>query len=152
MPDLLLAGAAGWRQEEIRVDADPAERSGRVRYLGYVELHDMPPLYAGARALLMPSIYEGFGMPVAEAIASGLVPLVSRNSVLHEVAGDSAVLVDPDDTHSIAAGMVTLVAMNADDRATRLGALQVNIARFDIGPVRAAWHKAFDDILSAAEQ
>lgn len=131
------------------VEAAAASAEG-VICLSYVDDGALSWLYGNAVGFVLASLLEGFGMPVAEAIARRLVPLVSRDSVLHEVAGDGAVLVDPDDTDAIAAGMTELVKMNANDRALRLGALQQNITRFDIGPVRDAWRQAFDDILSTA--
>ena len=70
--------------------------------LGYVPDHDLPSLYAGAEALLFPSLYEGFGIPVLEAFACGTPVITSNLSALPEVAGDAAVMVDPRDEQQIA--------------------------------------------------
>lgn len=131
------------------VEAAAANAQG-VIFLSYVDDAQLSWLYRNACGFVLASLLEGFGMPVTEAIARGLVPLVSQDSVLHEVAGDGAILVDPESIESIAAGMVALSQMDANERATRLTDLQRHAARFAIGPVRDAWHTAFDDILSSA--
>ena len=66
-----------------------------VRYLGYVPESDLPALFAGATAFVYPSLYEGFGFPVAQAMAAGVPAIVSGVSSLPEVAGGAAVLIDP---------------------------------------------------------
>ena len=67
----------------------------KVRYLGYVPESDLPALFAGATAFVYPSLYEGFGFPVAQAMAAGVPVIVSGVSSLPEVAGGAAVLIDP---------------------------------------------------------
>jgi glycosyltransferase involved in cell wall biosynthesis len=89
---LALAGGRGWRAEEVLADG-----GGSVRWLDYVADADLPALMNGASALVMPSLYEGFGMPVLEAMACGTPVVCSRTSSLPEVAGDAALLVDPQD-------------------------------------------------------
>jgi glycosyltransferase involved in cell wall biosynthesis len=91
--DLLIAGPPGWKSEKTL--ARLKQDSGRVRYLGYVPESKMPALLAGAAVLAYPSLYEGFGLPVAEAMACGVPVITSGISSLPEVAGDAALLVDP---------------------------------------------------------
>jgi glycosyltransferase involved in cell wall biosynthesis len=88
----------------------------RVIITGYLPDADLPALLAGATAFVFPSLYEGFGMPVLEAMAAGIPVLTSNSSALPEVAGDAALLVDPLDTQAIAAGLMRL-AHDADLRA-----------------------------------
>ena len=105
---LLIAGRAGWLSEPL---ADIARAHGvadRVHLIGFVPDADLPSLLAGARAFVFPSLYEGFGMPVLEAMASGAAVLTSTTSALPEVAGDAACLVDPTDVDAIAAGISRL--------------------------------------------
>lgn len=92
---LVIAGAWGWRTESFRraLSASPARR--RVSVIGYVDQQDKPALYAGARLFLYPSQYEGFGMPVAEAMASGTAVVSSLSSSLPEVVGEAGVLASP---------------------------------------------------------
>jgi glycosyltransferase involved in cell wall biosynthesis len=87
--ELVVAGPSGWAGEKTRA------RLGEVTYLGYVAEQDLAPLTAAATVFAYPSLYEGFGFPVAQAMAAGVPVLTSNVSSLPEVAGDAAVLVDP---------------------------------------------------------
>jgi glycosyltransferase involved in cell wall biosynthesis len=99
---LVLAGSAGYGSAEIlaRIARSPAR--DRVSVLGYVSPASLAAHYAAAEIFAFPSLDEGFGMPVLEAMAAGAAVLTSRTSALPEVAGDAALLVDPTDTASIA--------------------------------------------------
>jgi glycosyltransferase involved in cell wall biosynthesis len=95
---LVLAGGEGWGD---RPDlADP-----RIRRLGYVPDGEIARLYRGAAVLVFPSLYEGFGMPVVEAMACGTPVVASSHPSLDEACGDAAVRVDPLDVEAIAAGI-----------------------------------------------
>lgn len=87
--EMVIAGPVGW--------APPATtaRLARVRYLGYLPETDIAPLTAAAAVFAYPSLYEGFGFPVAQALAAGVPVVTSNLSALPEVAGDAAVLADP---------------------------------------------------------
>ncbi len=106
---LVLVGAPGWLTEELQQYLEPLERAGQVRRLGYVVQEDLPLLYAGAFAFAYPSLYEGFGLPVLEAMACGVPVLTSDRSSLPEVAGDAALLVNPDDVDAITMGLEKLL-------------------------------------------
>lgn len=106
---LVLAGARGWMNEELERWLSPLERNGQLRRVGYVAQEDLPLLYAGARAFAYPSLYEGFGLPVLEAMASGIPVLTSNRSSLPEVGGDATLRVDPDDVDAINAGLERLL-------------------------------------------
>lgn len=97
MPDLVLAGKDGTGAGEIRRFAVTIGVSSRVHFAGYIPSVDLPALYSGARAFVYPSLYEGFGLPVVEAMACGTPVLASSVPALAEVAGDAAMLVDPCD-------------------------------------------------------
>jgi glycosyltransferase involved in cell wall biosynthesis len=111
-PDLSLAiaGRRGWLTAQIERQATDLGINDRVRFLGYVPDADLPALIGGALAFTFPSLYEGFGMPVLEAMACGTPVLCSNTSALPEVAGDAAILVDPHAVDAIAAGLARLVA------------------------------------------
>jgi alpha-1,3-rhamnosyl/mannosyltransferase len=106
---LVIAGKAGWRADPLVATLREAFAEGRVRWLDYVDADDMRALYQGAAAFVFPSLYEGFGLPVLEAFASGVPVLTSTTTSLPEVAGDAALLVDPTDIDAIAAGMAALI-------------------------------------------
>ncbi|MBD9576660.1 glycosyltransferase family 4 protein [Pseudomonas sp. PDM23] len=87
---LVLTGYRGWRNDEIHRQIETGEREGWARYLGFVSHDDLPLLYAGARLFAFPSLYEGFGLPVLEAMKSGVPVVCSTSSSLPEVAGNAA--------------------------------------------------------------
>jgi glycosyltransferase involved in cell wall biosynthesis len=94
--ELRVVGARGWGRVEL---------PGPVRWLGEVPDEELAALYRGARCLAYPSLYEGFGIPVLEALACGCPVVTSAGGACEEVAGGAAVLVDPLDELSIAAGI-----------------------------------------------
>jgi glycosyltransferase involved in cell wall biosynthesis len=95
--ELRVAGQAGWGGVEPRGD--------HVRWLGHVDDVRLAELYRGARCVVYPSLYEGFGIPVLEAMACGAPVVTSRGGACEELAGGAAVLVDPLDVAAIAAGI-----------------------------------------------
>ncbi len=98
---LVLAGSHGYGAEEIlaRIENSPAR--DRIRVTGYVSAPDLAGWYARAAVFAFPSLDEGFGMPVLEAMAAGVPVITSNHSALPEVVGDAAVLVDPDDSEAL---------------------------------------------------
>ncbi len=103
--ELVIAGPMGWAPESTR------ERIRReAAYLGYVPEAELPALFAGAAAFAYPSLYEGFGFPVAQAMAAGVAVVTSNVSCLPEVAGEGALLVDPRSAAEIRAAMEKLLA------------------------------------------
>src|ERR1035438_7377450 len=98
---LVLAGSHGYGAEEIlaRVENSPAR--DRIRVTGYISTPDLAGWYARAAIFAFPSLDEGFGMPVLEAMAAGVPVIASNRSALPEVVGDAAVLVDPDSSEAL---------------------------------------------------
>ena len=107
---------------------------------GYLEQKDLNLLYSGAEGFVFPSLYEGFGIPILEAMASGTPVLISRSSSLPEVAGDSAFYVDPNDTQSITEGMQALV----DDPGLRRELIQKGFERIKRFSWRDTASKTFE--------
>ncbi len=100
---LVLVGGNGWCSEHLHALIEKGKQAGWLYYLGYVPETDLPALYAGAKLFVYPSIYEGFGLPVIEAMASGVPVITSNCSCLPEVAKGAAKLVNPDDINSFTA-------------------------------------------------
>ena len=119
-PTLVIAGKRGWLTEAIERRAHELHVPDYVRFTGYVADDDLPALISGALGYVLPSLYEGFGLPILEAQACGAPVLVSSVSSLPEVAGDAAIFVDPLDVSSIADGLARLV--EDDDLRARLRA------------------------------
>lgn len=97
---LILIGPEGWLNESLLKMIDQGQRAGWLKHLGFVPEEDLPQLFAGARLFTYPSIYEGFGLPVIEAMASGVPVVTSNKSCLPEVTQGAALLIDPDDIES----------------------------------------------------
>lgn len=98
---LVLGGSRGWQADEIHDLMEKATQAGWLKYLDFVAQEDLPYLYAGARLFCFPSLYEGFGLPPLEAMASGAPVLTSSTSSLPEVVGDVALTVQPEDEQAI---------------------------------------------------
>jgi alpha-1,3-rhamnosyl/mannosyltransferase len=98
---LVLVGGSGWRSEIIHRRIEQGQRQGWLYYLGYVPEADLPTLFSAARGFVYPSLYEGFGLPVLEAMASGLPVLISDRSSLPEVASGAALIVEAEDVQAM---------------------------------------------------
>lgn len=104
--DLVMAGAPDGSGEDVPAQSCTGAALARIHRLGYVPHDSLPALYAGARALVYPSRYEGFGLPMLEAMACGTPVLAARAGALPEVAGDAALFFDPADVQGIADSML----------------------------------------------
>jgi glycosyltransferase involved in cell wall biosynthesis len=135
--DLVLAGPQGWKEEiGRRVASDP-----RVRSIGFVDPATLAGLYAAADAFCYPSLKEGFGLPVLEAMAQGAPVITSLGTSTEEVGGDAALLVDPRDADAIASALAKVLDDHELARSLR-----------DAGRRRAAtftWDKTADLVAAA---
>jgi glycosyltransferase involved in cell wall biosynthesis len=112
---LVLVGSVGWKAEALLAAlADRPALRERVVLTGYVPDEDLSALYSGARAFVFPSLYEGFGLPVLEAMQCGVPVITSRASSLPEVVGTDAVLVDPTDEAALSQAMLDLLRSPAE--------------------------------------
>ncbi len=107
--DLILAGAPGWKYGNVIKAIKDSKYAGRVRYLGYLPHQDKLQLIEHASAFVFPSLYEGFGLPVLEAMSLGTPVITSRVSSLPEVAGTAAVFVNPHKFKDIGQAIVKIV-------------------------------------------
>jgi alpha-1,3-rhamnosyl/mannosyltransferase len=102
---LVLSGKKGWLLEEIEKTLQPMLDSGEVIWLGYLNSKDLPALYSSATAFTYVSHFEGFGMPIAEAMACGTAVIASDNTAMKEASGGAVCIVSPHSIGSIAQGM-----------------------------------------------
>jgi glycosyltransferase involved in cell wall biosynthesis len=138
-PELVLAGRNFIPGFERKIAATPG-----VRWIGEISRDVLPCLYRNALAFLFPSLYEGFGLPPLEAMMSGTAVLCSNRASLPEVVGDAALIVNPENTEEITAGMERLVQDTEFRRQLSIKGL-VRAAQF-------SWEKTADQTLRVYEQ
>ena len=126
----VIAGGKGWGGVNIDEVVYDLGLTNNVFLPGYVDELSLACLYANAQFLVMPSLYEGFGLPLVEAMAHGVPVLTSNNSSMPEVAGDAGLLVDPEDVDSIAAGLNQLIT-NKELRSRLAANAKINAGRFN---------------------
>jgi glycosyltransferase involved in cell wall biosynthesis len=112
---LVLVGTRGWDDDAVWKELGSERLRGRVHALGLVNDRELAALYSIADGLIFASLFEGFGLPVIEAMAAGCPVITSSTTSLPEVAGDAGILVDPLDTTAIASAMLRV----ASDRVLR---------------------------------
>jgi glycosyltransferase involved in cell wall biosynthesis len=122
---LVIAGGKGWNYENILAEIDKQGLQGRVHFTGFVAEADLPALYSAATIFVYPSLYEGFGLPVLEAMACGLPVIASDQSSLPEVVGKAGLLVNPGQVEAIAAAISRLL----EDEALRQALSSAGLAR-----------------------
>jgi glycosyltransferase involved in cell wall biosynthesis len=142
-PQLVLAGQKGWLFEEIFDQVRKLDLVDRVVFTGYVPDADLPALLSGAVAFVFPSLYEGFGLPVLEAMACGTPVICSNVSSLPEVAGEAALQIDPLDVEALAEAMVRIVA-DKGLRATLVGRGYEQVQQF-------SWQRCASQVLDVLE-
>ncbi|RON59829.1 glycosyltransferase family 1 protein [Pseudomonas fluorescens] len=121
---LLIVGMAGWQREQFSDELRQALASGQVCLLGYLPDEQVAQLLAGARALIFPSLYEGFGLPVLEAMACGTPVVLTRSSAMPEVAGGAGNYIEADDADGLREMMSRLIDDQAHWQVCREAGLQ----------------------------
>ena len=106
---LVIVGGQGWLNDDVHATIQKLDLRSRVHCLGYVNEEDLPVLYSLATVFAYPSLYEGFGLPIVEAMQCGAPVLTSNVSALPEVAGNAALLVSPTNIDEIASGLTRLL-------------------------------------------
>lgn len=104
---LVIAGKKGWLYDEIFKLTKDLKLESQILFTGFIEESEVPVLMTSADAFVMPSLFEGFGIPVLEAMACGVPVVVSKVASLPEVAGDAGIYVDPNDSDSIVSALKT---------------------------------------------
>jgi alpha-1,3-rhamnosyl/mannosyltransferase len=142
LPPLVLVGPGSW-WAQAGTDIGP-----QIRATGYMETAEIRALMAASAALVLPSLEEGFGLPVAEAMAAGLPVVCSKGSALEEVAGGAATLVDPNDPRSIADGLESILDDPVRAEEQRQRGLEQS-RRFDWDAAAAATVEFYRRVLSS---
>ncbi|MHB0776574.1 glycosyltransferase family 4 protein [Halomonas sp. WWR20] len=137
---LVCIGGKGWNDTNLNADIAYLERRGELIRLGYVDQADLPKIVAAAGLMAYVSVYEGFGMPVAEAMACGVPVMTSRDSAMEEIAGERAFYVDPFDIDNIRDTLRE--ALENEPRRNELAALGPSQAR------RYSWEQSADTLVS----
>jgi glycosyltransferase involved in cell wall biosynthesis len=146
---LVIAGTWDRRYDEVQRLVEVWEMGERVRLLGPVAEGDLPALYSAATLFVFPSLYEGFGLPVVEAMASGAAAACSDRGSLAEAAGDAALLFDPLDVAAMAAALSRLLADEAV-RVALAGRGLAQAARFSWGHTAAATLALYRELAKGA--
>ncbi len=108
LPPLIIAGARGWYYQDIFDTVHQLYMDGRVIFPGFIPDEDLPLWYNAAGMFIYPSLFEGFGLPVLEAMACGTPVIASNTSSIPEVVGDAGILIRPEEEESMAQAMVSL--------------------------------------------
>jgi glycosyltransferase involved in cell wall biosynthesis len=116
--NLVIVGGKGWMYEQIQDEIKQQNLSNRVRLLGYADDSDLPALYSGAALFVFPSLYEGFGLPLLEAMACGVPVISSDASSLPEVTGKASIMLSPDDQAGWSGEMIDI--LEDPDRRTKM--------------------------------
>ena len=141
---LVLVGFEGWNSEAIHQKIQEGQKEGWLLYLSYVTEEDLPAIYAGAKVFICASLYEGFGLPVLEAMASGAPVITSGAASLKEVAGDAARFIDPYDLESIRSNIHELLEQGDERESLRQKGLK-RAAQF-------TWANTVNETISAYQR
>jgi glycosyltransferase involved in cell wall biosynthesis len=141
---LVVAGGKGWLYDEVLAEVQKIGISHRVRFIGFVDDADLPALYRAAAMFAFPSLYEGFGLPLLEAMACGVPVVSSQASSLPEVVGDAGLMVAPLDIDALAAALEHALV----DADWRRQAIQKGVARAG----EFSWRRAAEQLLSVYDQ
>ncbi len=141
---LVIAGGKGWLYEDIFAEVKRLGLEGSVLFPGFVDDDDLPALYSAASVFAYPSLYEGFGLPVLEAMACGTPVVTSNVSSLPEVAGDAALTVTPTDVDALGRALLDVLT----DEAKRAHMVERGLAQAR----RFTWEDSARQLLAAYER
>jgi len=144
---LVIVGRRGWLYDDFFASLEQSPVRDAVFFPGYAPDEDLPAIYAGAQALILPSLYEGFGLPVLEAMACGVPVTCSDTSSLSEVAGGATLFFDPYDVKSITDALHRLLS-DADLCAALQQRGFERVANFSWGRVAAETEAVYDAVLN----
>jgi glycosyltransferase involved in cell wall biosynthesis len=141
---LVIVGMKGWNNDALEQQVKPLIASGEVKLLGYLTREDLIDVVAGATMLIYPSVYEGFGLPVLEAMACAVPVITSNVSSLPEVIGDTGILIDPHDVDMLRDNIQLLI----DDQALNSKLSQLGFERSK----QFSWARCVHETVGAYQQ
>jgi glycosyltransferase involved in cell wall biosynthesis len=147
---LIIGGGKGWLYDAIFAKAEALGLGDRVRFVGFIASEDLPLWYAAATVFTLPSLYEGFGMPLLEAMACGTPVVTTTSSSLPEVVGDAGITVPPTDADALGAALLQVLSdaeLRADMRERGLRQAQ----RFSWRTTAEHTLKAYQDAAAGRE-
>lgn len=142
---LVIVGKKGWLYDEILAAPEKFGIKNRVQFLDFVPDSALPALYKNAACFVLPSLYEGFGLPVLEAMSYDVPVVVSSTSSLPEIAGDAGIYVDPEDAANIASGITQALTEPAKERSSRVATGKKRVKAF-------TWDLAAEKVMSVLEE
>ena len=148
---LTIAGGKGWGGVDIGTIAEKFGVQNRVRVLGYVSDEELATLYTHALFLAMPSLYEGFGLPLLEAMSRGTAVLTSDCASMPEVVGNAGLLIDPNDVNSISKALSELLGDN-ELRINLAGLAKINAKRFNWDRTAEKTMRVFEDTIKLRQK
>ena len=140
---LVLAGASGWKNSKLKKTINNLVKQGKIYDVGYVPDDILPLIYSGASVFIYISHYEGFGMPVMEAMACGIPAITSKMTSMAEIAGDAALLVDQNDQKEISDAIELI--LKDETLALKYSCLGLERAK------KFSWEKAASDTIKAIQ-
>jgi glycosyltransferase involved in cell wall biosynthesis len=123
--NLVIAGGKGWLEDPMYATIRNTDMSDYVHLIGFADDADLPALYSAAACFALPSLYEGFGLPVLESMACGTPVVTSQISSLPEVAGDAALMIDPYDLEQLTTALIRLI----DDQTLQAQLIEAGLRR-----------------------
>jgi len=138
--DLVIVGKKGWIYTQIFEKVKVEGLEGKIKFLDFVSSEDMPYIYSQAKCLVLPSLYEGFGIPVIEAMACGIPTVISNTSSLPEVGGNASIFIDPQNVDSIKNGILQTLSLSSSARKNIIEKGYKQIEKF-------SWDKSAQTVL-----
>lgn len=144
--DLVLAGKQGWLADEVYETINKSNKKHAIKLLGYVKTAELPTLYTNSLCVVMPGMYEGFGIPALDAIHYGTIPVVANAGSLPEVVGESGLVFDPYSVESICWSLKNAIQLKDKERQEMLESLKKHASIFSWETSAKKIRKVLDEV------
>lgn len=147
--NLVLTGKYGWGEDlNARLEENT---NGKITITGFVPQEDLPVLYAGARVFVYPSLYEGFGLPILEAMAAGTPVIASNNSSMAEIAKDAAILVDPRSENQLTKAIELVLGLNLENYQKMVRASMERAREYSWSKTAKETLKSYEEVFKTSD-